>query len=51
VRYDDAGELIGVTIVDGRWLLDRDGKITITIPERIEVTADALAPALASPAA
>ena len=51
VRYDDAGEVIGVTIVNARWLLDRDGKITITIPERIDVSADALAPALASPAA
>ena len=51
MRYNDAGEVIGVTIVNARWLLDRDGKITITIPERIDVSADALAPALASPAA
>lgn len=51
VRYNDAGEVIGVTIVNARWLLDRDGKITITIAKRIDVTADALAPALASPAA
>lgn len=51
VRYNDAGEVIGVTIINARWLLDRDGKITITIPERIDVSADALAPALTSPAA
>ena len=51
VRYNDAGEVIGVTIVNARWLLDRDGKVTITIPERIDVTADALAPAIASSAA
>lgn len=51
VRYDAAGDVIGVTIVNARWLLDRDGKITITIPERIDVSADALAPALTSPAA
>lgn len=51
VRYDDAGEVIGVSIVNARWLLERDGKITITIPERIDVTADVLAPALTSPAA
>ena len=43
--------VIGITIINARWLLDRDGKITITTPERIEVSADALAPALASPAA
>jgi uncharacterized protein YuzE len=51
VRYDDAGAVIGVTIVNARWLLDRDGKIAITIPERIDVSADVLAPALAPPAA
>ena len=51
VRYNDAGEVIGVTIINARWLLDRDGKITITIPERIDVSADMLAPALTSPAA
>jgi uncharacterized protein YuzE len=51
IRCDDAGEVIGVTIVNARWLLDRDGEISITIPERIDVSADALAPALAPPAA
>lgn len=34
VRYDAAGKVIGITIIDARWLLDRDGKISITIPER-----------------
>jgi uncharacterized protein YuzE len=51
VRYDADGEVIGVTIINARWLLDRDGKIIITLPERIEVSANALAAALASPAA
>jgi uncharacterized protein YuzE len=51
VRYNEAGEVIGVTIINTRWLLDRDGKITITIPERVDVSADALAPALSSPVA
>ena len=51
VRYNADGDVIGVTIVNARWLLDRDGKITITIPERIDVSAAALAPAMASPAA
>ncbi len=51
VRYDAAGKVIGITIINARWLLDRDGKISITIPERIDISADALAPALASPAA
>lgn len=51
VRYDTAGEVIGLTIINARWLLDRDGKITITMPEPVDVSANALAPALASPAA
>jgi uncharacterized protein YuzE len=51
VRFGTDGEVIGITIVNARWLLDRDGKVTITMPERVEVSADALAPALASPAA
>ena len=51
VRYNAMGEVIGVTIVNARWLLDRDAKITITIPERIDVSAAALAPALTAPAA
>lgn len=51
VRYNADGDVIGVTIVNARWLLDRDGKVTITIPKRIDVSAAALAPAMASPAA
>jgi uncharacterized protein YuzE len=51
VRYGADGAVIGITIVNARWLLDRDRKITITMPKRVEVSADALAPALASPAA
>lgn len=46
LRFNEAGELIGVTIVRPRWLLEHDGKITITIPDRIEVGPDALDQAL-----
>lgn len=51
VRYDDAGKVIGITIINAGWLLDRDDKISITIPERVDISADTLAPALVSPAA
>jgi uncharacterized protein YuzE len=47
LRFDADGRLIGVTIVNAKWLLERDGKITLTVPERVEVGPDALAPALA----
>lgn len=47
VRYDGDREVIGITIINARWLLDQEGAITITIPERVQVSADTLAPALA----
>jgi uncharacterized protein YuzE len=46
VRLDEAGEVIGLTIVNARWLLDRDGKLVVTIPERIESPRADLEPAL-----
>ena len=47
VRLDEAGDVIGITIVNAKWLADRDGKVTITFPSLIETSAEALAPALA----
>jgi uncharacterized protein YuzE len=46
VMLDDAGEIIGITIVNAKWLVERDGQITISVPERIETSASELAPAL-----
>ena len=46
VRVDAAGEVIGITIVNAKWLAERDGKVTITVPRLIETSAEALAPAL-----
>lgn len=45
VRYDAAGSLVGVTLLGARRILERDGAITITLPQRVE--AAAIAPALA----
>ncbi len=49
LRFDDSGKLIGVTIVNARWLLEHDGEIKITIPDQIHLgraqPQDALAPA------
>lgn len=47
VRYDDDGNVIGVTIVNARWLLERDGHVTVTLPHEIRVDARDLAEALA----
>lgn len=47
VRLDESGEVIGITIVNAKWLLERDGKITATVPSLIETNAQYLAEALA----
>lgn len=47
VRFDKRGSVIGLTIVNAQWLIERDGKITITVPNRIEASAKELGPLLA----
>ncbi len=47
LRFNASGELVGVTIVGPRRLLDDEGEITITIPERVHVSEGTLAGALA----
>jgi uncharacterized protein YuzE len=38
-RYGPDGSLVGVTIVNARWLLEHEGKIVLTLPkQRIEAT-------------
>jgi uncharacterized protein YuzE len=45
VRYGPGGEVIGVTIINARFILGRDGHITITLPHEVHVHEDVLAPA------
>ena len=48
LRYGPDGNLVGITILNAQWRLDRDGKIVITMPaHRIEASdfGDVLAPA------
>jgi uncharacterized protein YuzE len=46
VRYDAEGQVVGLTIINTRWLLERDGALAVTVPERVEVDSNTLAPAL-----
>jgi len=46
VRYDELGRVIAITLVNAKWLIERDGEVRVTIPSR--VSADALAPAIAA---
>ena len=45
VRYGPDGQVIGVTIINARWLLERDGHLTITVPHSVRVEAGELAAA------
>jgi hypothetical protein len=40
--------VIGITIVNAKWLLERDGKLAITVPSRIETSAEEISQALAA---
>ena len=46
--FDAGGQLVGVTIVGAKSLIDREGEITITLPEIIHVDSDTVTPALVS---
>lgn len=41
LRFGAKGQIVGITIVNARWLLEQDGKITVTLPQ-IEVEANDL---------
>ncbi len=54
IMLDESGEIAGITVVNARWLAERNGRITVTVPETardpgpIETSAKNLAPALAA---
>ncbi len=48
VRFDKDGKLVGITLLHPKSILEQDGKLTITIPERVEVDHEVLDEALAA---
>ena len=46
LRFDAERNLVGVTILGAKRLVERDGKVTITVPKVVRVDADVIAPAL-----
>lgn len=48
LRFGADGEVIGLTIINAKWLLERDHAINVTVPEHVAVGPDALAEALAA---
>jgi uncharacterized protein YuzE len=52
LRYDDLDRLVGITILNARFLLAEQGRVVITTPEeRIELGPEELGEAVASRAA
>lgn len=50
LRFDEQGNLVGITIINARWLLDHEGEIALTIPtpEQIHLAPAQLDDALAA---
>lgn len=48
LRFNSEGELVGITIVRPRMLLERHGSIAITLPQRVDVNAPTLGTILAA---
>jgi uncharacterized protein YuzE len=46
LRFNATGELVGVTIVNARWLMEQDEHLIITLPERVQVEQAVLAQAI-----
>jgi len=47
LRFDQEGNVIGLTIVSASALLERDGMLTVTMSERIDLAREEIAPAFA----
>jgi uncharacterized protein YuzE len=45
VRYDANGEVIGVTIISARYIIERDGHARISLPHAVQIDANELAAA------
>ncbi len=43
LRFDGEGKLVGVTVLNAKRLLERDGELRVTVPKIVRADADALA--------
>ncbi|HEY1833132.1 MAG TPA: DUF2283 domain-containing protein [Solirubrobacteraceae bacterium] len=48
VRLDEQGAVIGITIVNAKWLMERDGGLKVTVPSQMDTDPGDLARALAA---
>jgi uncharacterized protein YuzE len=40
LQFGEDGDLIAVTIVNARWIFEREGKVPITLPDRVVEATD-----------
>jgi len=50
LRFDAGGAIIGLTIINAKWLVERDGELIVTLPEQVHVAAATIEPAFATAA-
>ncbi len=48
LQFDESGSLIAITLVNARWILEREGKVVVTLPNGDRLEADHLEPLLAA---
>jgi uncharacterized protein YuzE len=48
LRFNSDGRIVGLTIINARWLLERDGELAVTLPEQIHLDQASVAPLLAA---
>jgi hypothetical protein len=47
VRFAPGSQrIVGLTVINARYVLERDDRLIVTVPETFEASADELAPAL-----
>lgn len=47
LRFGPDGALVGMTILNAKWLIETEGKVTVTVPQHLEAGGPALNAALA----
>jgi len=50
LRFDAVGKIIGLTLINAKWLLERDGELIVTLLEQVHVAPAAIEGAFASAA-
>ncbi len=48
LQFGERGELIAMTIVNARWILEQEGKVVVTLPDGSRLETADLAPVLAA---